>query len=636
MRLGWRLLATMAVAFLLVSALRADDAEKAVTTANKDEAVNSPVAPDAAGEATPAAPTPAPAPRLKLGRRSGNTPRVDLSGGYSFWRAVPFNAGNRIAWTHGGTASVAYNLNDWLGVVGEFGGYRVTRSGSTASNIVSAHGDVFSYLFGPRVSFRHDRFTPFVQVLLGGVNASQVKLSSCTVGCASLAGDDAFAMSAGGGLDVKLSHRLAIRLIQAEYLMTRFPDATTNTEHKITQNNVRLSAGLVVHFGSNGEQSASASAACSAEPVEVFAGAPVTGTAIGSNFNAKRAVRYNWSGTGVRVAGMNASTRIDTTGLRPGSYQVSANLSDGSKNGVASCKARFSVKQERSPEIACSSDPGTVRTGGTATIRSNANSPDNRRLTYRYSASAGNVSGADETATLNTAGASPGPIRVTCTVSDDRDPALTASAATTVTVEAPPPPALPPPPPPQRAAVLESRLALHSIYFQTARPTLRDPTGGLLDSQQQILKTLASDFKEYLGMRPEAHLTLEGHADPRGSAKYNQILTERRVDRTKNFLIRQGVPAANLEVKAFGDEQNLTDDEVKEAVQRNPELNREDRQKVLNNMHSIILASNRRVDVVLSTTGQQSTRVFPFNVQDSLTLISTQGEETNKGANKRQ
>jgi len=369
--------------------------------------------------------------------------------------------------------------------------------------------------------------------------------------------------------------------------------------------------------------------------VEVFAGEPVTGTAIGSNFNAKRAVRYNWSGTGVRVAGANASTRIDTTGLRPGSYQVNANLSDGSKYGVASCKARFSVKQERSPEIACASDPRTVRTGGTATIRSNANSPDNRRLTYRYSASAGNVSGDDETATLNTAGASPGPIRVTCIVSDDRNPALTASAATTVTVEAPPPPAPPPPPPPQRAAVLESRLALHSIYFQTARPTLRDPTGGLLDSQQQILKTLASDFKEYLGMRPEAHLTLEGHADPRGSAKYNHILTERRVDRTKNFLIKQGVPAANLEVKAFGDEQNLSDDEVKEAVQRNPELNSEDRQKVLNNMHSIILASNRRVDVVLSTTGQQSTRVFPFNVQDSLTLISTQGEETNKGATKK-
>jgi len=468
------------------------------------------------------------------------------------------------------------------------------------------------------------------------VNASQLTLAGCTVGCTSLAGDDAFAMTAGGGLDIRASRHFAIRLIQAEYLMTRFP-AVVATEDNVTQNNLRLSTGIVIRFGAMGSPPASAAAICSAEPVEVFAGEPVRGTATGSNFNPKRTIRYNWSGTGVRVAGTDSSTQIDTTGLQPGSYQVSANLSDGTKNGAASCVARFNVKQPRAPEIACSSDPGTVRTGGTARIRSNASSPDNRRLTYSYSASAGNVSGTDATATLNTAGASPGTIRVTCTVSDDRNPALTASAATTVTVEAPPPPPPPPAPAPSvEVKELETRLALHSIYFQTARPTLSDPTGGLLDSQQQILTTLASDFKQYLRIRPEAHLTLEGHADPRGSVKYNQILTERRVDRTKNFLIRQGVPAANLEVNALGAGQNLSDNEVKEAVEQNPELSTEDRQKLLQNMRAIILASNRRVDVVLSTTGQQSTRVYPFNARDFLALISTQGEETNKGTNKKQ
>jgi len=264
--------------------------------------------------------------------------------------------------------------------------------------------------------------------------------------------------------------------------------------------------------------------------------------------------------------------------------------------------------------------------GGIATIRSRADSPDNRRLTYSYSASAGSVSGMDATATLNTAGASSGAIRVTCNVRDDRNPALMASAATTVTVEAPPPPSVIPPPA-ERPAILERRLALHSIYLQTGRPTVSDPTGGLLDSQEQILTALAADFKEYLSARPEAHLILEGHADPRGSAKYNQILTERRVDRTKSFLIREGVPAANLEVKAFGGDENLSDAEVKEAVQQNPELSAEERRMILKNMHSIILASNRRVDVVLSTTGQQSVRQYPFNAKDFLALISTQGEE---------
>jgi hypothetical protein len=47
-------------------------------------------------------------------------------------------------------------------------------------------------------------------------------------------------------------------------------------------------------------------------------------------------------------------------------------------------------------------------------------------------------------------------------------------------------------------------------------------------------------------------------------------------------------------------------------------------------MNSIILASNRRVDIVLSTTGQQSQRQYPFNAKDFLPLISTQGEPTNK------
>jgi hypothetical protein len=158
--------------------------------------------------------------------------------------------------------------------------------------------------------------------------------------------------------------------------------------------------------------------------------------------------------------------------------------------------ASFNVKQPRPPVIACSSDPGTIRTGGTATIRSNASSPDNRRLTYSYSTSAGNVSGADATVMLNTAGAPPGAIRVTCNVGDDRNPPLMASATTVVNIEAPPPPPPPPAPAPQ-IKQLEAKLALHSIYFQTARPTAENPQGGLVDSQAEILNILAGDFKNY-------------------------------------------------------------------------------------------------------------------------------------------
>jgi outer membrane protein OmpA-like peptidoglycan-associated protein len=368
------------------------------------------------------------------------------------------------------------------------------------------------------------------------------------------------------------------------------------------------------------------SAACSVQPAEVFAGEPVTATASGSNFNPKRTVKYDWDGTGVKVAGSDASTTIDTTGLQPGSYGVTANLNDGSrKNGFASCSARFTVKEPRPPVISCSADPASLQTGGASTINSNASSPDGRRLTYSYTASAGEISGSGNTAALNTRGAQPGHITVTCNVSDDRNPPLTGSSTTIVAVEAPPPP--PPPAPAPEIKQLEAKLALHSIYFPTARPSAENPEAGLVDSQAQILKTLAEDFKSYLKYEPNAHLILGGHADPRGSAEYNKALTQRRVERTKNFLVEHGAPADHFETRSFGKEDQLTADQIKELIAQNPDLSPADRQQMLKNLQVLVLANNRRVDVTLSTTGQQSTRLYPFNAKDYLALINPKGGE---------
>ena len=295
---------------------------------------------------------------------------------------------------------------------------------------------------------------------------------------------------------------------------------------------LRAQAGVVFTFGGEPPPTPP-SAVCSVHPSEVFAGEPVTLTAEGSNFNPKRTVSYNWSGPGI-TSGTGASTQISTTGLQPGPYQVTANLSDGSNNGVASCSASFRVRMPSPPTISCSADPASVQMGGTATISSNASSPDRRRLTYSYMTSAGSVSGDTATATLNSGGAQPGTITVTCNVSDDRNPPLTASSSTTLAVQSPPPP-------PDTSAI-ERRLALHSVYFATAKPTVEKPDAGLLPSQQKTLDTLAEDFKTLLQSKPDSSLTLEGHADPRGGVEYNQALSERRVDRARRYLIEHGVP----------------------------------------------------------------------------------------------
>ena len=204
-----------------------------------------------------------------------------------------------------------------------------------------------------------------------------------------------------------------------------------------------------------------------------------------------------------------------------------------------------------------------------------------------------------------------------CTVNDGRGG--TADASGNVELKEPP-----------QIKQLEAKLALHSIYFPTAQPTEAKPSGGLLASQAATLDALASDYKQYLTYRPAAHLILEGHADVRGAKDYNVKLSERRVERAKSYLIEKGVPADHLETKAFGFEKNMTADEVKKLLEEDPDITPADKQKLVKNLLTVRLANNRRVDVTLSTTGEQSVRRFPFNAKDALTLLSRGGAEKGK------
>jgi len=551
-------------------------------------------------------------------------PKWELYGGYSFWYpgadvtgflplgTVPITS-QMNSNPRGAGAAVTYNFNRWFGLTLDASDHwGIGERGTPAACCRDA--DFANLSLGPKFTFRSAHFSPFLEALVGDHRLYPEGFHNI----------QKLGFLLGGGLDLNLSRHVALRLFRADYVMSsyRYGPGPATTTPSTDLSGVRLQAGLNLMFG-GGAPPVSPSAACSVQPSEVFAGEPVTATAIGSNFNPKRTVKYDWSGSGVKVSGSSASTQIDTTGLQPGSYQVAASLNDGSRNGVASCSAAFTVKAPRPPVISCAPDPATVQPGGTSTISSNASSPDGRGLTYSYTTSAGNISGNTSTATLDSMGAQPGAITVTCNVSDDRNPPLTASSTTTVNVQAPPPP--------PTVSAIERRLALHSVYFATAKPTLQNPDAGLLASQEKTLSTLAADFRTFLQSRPDALLTLEGHADPRGSVEYTQALSERRVDRTKRFLVELGVPAANIQTKAFGKQQNLTDAEVKDAVERNPELSTEDRQRVLNNMRTIILASNRRVDITLSGAGQasqESVREYPFNAADSLTLLDIGGGTT--------
>jgi len=548
-------------------------------------------------------------------------PKVELFGGYSYIYpggtvyglqpgALTPVSSLMESNPRGAGASLTYDFNRWFGLTLDTS----IDWGSGEATFARRIDDVaFSNIsIGPKFTYRTKHFSPFAEVLIGDHRLMPDAFHDV----------DKFGLMAGGGLDLDLSRHFALRLFRADFVYSNYRYVAPGGPGTDIRG-VRLQTGLNFMFG-GAAPPPPVSAACSAQPDEVFAGEPVTGTATGSNFNPKRTIRYNWNATEVKVSGTSPSTQIDTTGLQPGSYTINANLNDGTKNGVASCMAKFNVKQPRPPVVACSSDPASIRTGASATIRSSASSPDDRRLSYSYSASDGNVSGANATATLNSQGARPGPITVTCNVTDDRN--LTASSTTVVNVEAPPPPP-PPPTPAPRIKELETKLALHSIYFATAQPSASNPHGGLLPSQEQILLTLAQDFTEYLRYKPDAHLILGAHADPRGSEEYNKALTQRRLTRATDILVGNGVPADHIDAQSFGKQDQLTADQIKQQIADNPDLSADDRKQMLRNLTVMVLANNRRIDVSLSTTGQESTRRYPFNAKDFLALINTKDVE---------
>jgi outer membrane protein OmpA-like peptidoglycan-associated protein len=184
-------------------------------------------------------------------------------------------------------------------------------------------------------------------------------------------------------------------------------------------------------------------------------------------------------------------------------------------------------------------------------------------------------------------------------------------------------------------ATLETRLTFNSIYFPTNLPTVKDPQGGLVPSQQRRLESMARDFKDYLTVRPEANLALQAHADMRGSAAFNKALSQRRADLVKNYLVEHGIPSERIQTEAFGKEKNLTNKEVKDLTDQNPNITPEERKRVEHNFVAFRMANNRRVDVRLSTTGQTSQRYFPYNSEDLNVLLGEQKHVAKKSTAKK-
>jgi hypothetical protein len=174
---------------------------------------------------------------LAPGSAAQSAPAFAFGGNYSYVRtnAGPGDCG--CINLQGGSGWGSFNLSRSVGIVGEVAAQHASNIAPLTANLT-----LTSFLGGIRLSPKPARvFAPFVQVLLGGAHAS----GSMAPGNPGIAGSsNAFAMTAGGGLDIQLSEHFAVRAIQADYFYTRFTNGVN--DH---QNSLRMGAGLVIRFG---------------------------------------------------------------------------------------------------------------------------------------------------------------------------------------------------------------------------------------------------------------------------------------------------------------------------------------------------------------------------------------------------
>ena len=158
---------------------------------------------------------------------------------------------------------------------------------------------------------------------------------------------------------------------------------------------------------------------------------------------------------------------------------------------------------------------------------------------------------------------------------------------------------------------------LASLFFPTAYPTKHHPNIGLLQSEKMALDNIASQFRSFGLYEHNASLVVVGYADVRGSRKYNDALSERRADLVREYLISKGIPANEINVRAEGKDKQLDKKEVEVLLSKDGAA---PAKWMTKNEKTTWLAYNRRADLVLEPTGQQSKQVYPAASADARVL----------------
>ena len=436
----------------------------------------------------------------------------------------------------GGIGSVTRYFNKYVGFQGEAGFHEWGKEDYPKPNGTEGNNDGFFTLAGGLIArFPTEDLTPFVHALVGGARIDGPNHNPFTWGPA---------LTVGGGVDYPtplFNHHLAIRVFQADYEYMHADFGPVVHGGRANINAARLSTGLVFSVGTIAPPP-SVTIACSASPASVFPGEPVTLTATAGQLDPKLKAIYSWSGDAVTANGTTAT--VATGSLAPGSYTVKCGVKEGKpgKEGLkpwqtADGTAIYTVKAFEPPTVGCSANPTTIKPGETSTVTATGMSPQNRPLTYAFTAAAGTVNGTGSTATFSSTGAPTGSTNITCTVSDDKG--QTATANTSVTITAPYVPPIP------------HTQALCSITFENdkKRPGRVDNEAKACLDEIALSLQRQSDAKiVVVGNATSAEKTPKKVRKHAKAAKMQDLAADRAVN-TKDYLVTEkGIDASRISV----------------------------------------------------------------------------------------
>ena len=466
-------------------------------------------------------------------------PKWDIFAGYS--ALIPngdiccYPAGHVFGYNsidYGAILSITRYFNNYVGIRIEGDEHILLPE----TNITTSQpGDDFSGGYGGvvfRIPLSNGKVIPSFHVMAGAEQVGSIPQKDVF----------GFAFTAGGSLDVRtpaFDHHLSIRLFQADY---QFVHANFAANQGGTYNfnpQGRLSAGLVWSIGMIAPPPP-VTYSCSVSPSSGYPGDPITVTGTALNLNPKKTPTYTWNSSGGAISGTSTTANITTATAAPGTYTVTGHVTEGPKPGQsADCTAQFTINAFQPPTISCSASPSSVNSGDSSTITASAVSPQNRPLTYSYSATAGSVSGTGTSATLSTAGAAPGSIGVTCNVVDDKGNTATAHTSVNVIAPSAPPPALAP---------VASSLCAVNFSRDAKRPTRVDNEA----------KACLDDVATALQGKADAKLSLVGNEDAKeqaADAKQAKMKHPKpnasalRAVNTKDYLVTEkGIDASRIAV----------------------------------------------------------------------------------------